>query len=264
MELSSDSIQFGNFVEHAASQCNQRRRDIQIAPIRSEMDAGKDDLFVTSLDQAPDFGENQIRIHAPAAPTHRGNDAERAVGITAVLNLDDGARTAGGSGMCARLKFLFQKDIAAEYFRSAGRSEVLMESRQGQSTNERFVRISCNVRDTRQVGEIFGCPLRIAAGNNDSRIRTAGTDPSNQLANIAVGLLGNRTGIDDNDAGSIRSRCRNSSRLQKFRPEWLRLPIVRRDSQNSRCGRFCCSFQSYTLGGGGGLAMLTRPAPADR
>src|SRR5213593_2167741 len=155
------------------------------------MNSRKNDFLVAANHQLSHFRDCRFRFNASAAPANRRNNTERTIRVTAVLDLNDGARASTGTDVRCGSEFTLQKDAAAQDFRAAVRAELVLEKIQSKSANQEFVRISHNEADLRKDCQLFRRALRVAAGDDDLRARIAGSDPSDRLANVAVCLGGN-------------------------------------------------------------------------
>ena len=107
-----------------------------------------------------------------------------------------------GSG----LELLLEKDIAAENFGAARGREVFIERVERKAPDNRLVRVSNNLFDAGHCGKFVRRPLGIAAGDDDAGFRTARCDSANQVANFAVGFVGNGAGIYNDNAGVVGCR----------------------------------------------------------
>src|SRR5262249_45918071 len=88
--------------KYSRDQIAKTRFRYQVAAVTTEEDSGQHDFFITTCYKFPNFLHGSIRINAPAPPPNGRNDAKRAVGVTAVLNLHDSARAGAGTEMRCR------------------------------------------------------------------------------------------------------------------------------------------------------------------
>ena len=67
--------------------------------VGAEEDAGEDELGVTGVGEAGGFGDGVVDGLAPEGGSELGDDAVGAVGVAAVLDLEEGALVGGLSGV---------------------------------------------------------------------------------------------------------------------------------------------------------------------
>src|SRR4030095_3807558 len=84
------------------------------------MDSRQHDFPIPAGHQYRNFMDHARPQQTPASSAHRRNDAERTIGVAAILHLHDRARSSTRAEMRLRLQLVFKKDIAAEDFRTAG------------------------------------------------------------------------------------------------------------------------------------------------
>ena len=65
---------------------------VQVAPVAAQIDPRKHHFLIAGLFQLPDLLQHLFRRQAAALPAHRGDDAKGAAGVTAILDLQRGAR----------------------------------------------------------------------------------------------------------------------------------------------------------------------------
>src|SRR5205823_444792 len=122
----AQSLETRNF-QGATDQFVEARLRMKIAAVCAQMDSREDDLFIAARDQAADFIQGRIRIDASAAASHRRNDAEGAIRVTAILDLHDRSRAAAGTQVGCGFQLALQEDAAANYFGAAMRGEVFIK-----------------------------------------------------------------------------------------------------------------------------------------
>jgi len=81
----------GGFTEDAAEKIFKFDARGQIAAVRAEVDATEDDFAVTRIAESPDFLGDGIGWEAAALAANEGDNAVRAAGVAAVLDLKRGA-----------------------------------------------------------------------------------------------------------------------------------------------------------------------------
>src|SRR5688572_4367361 len=99
----SQSFQTRVVVEDRNNEVPQSCPWIQIPTIRAQMNTGKDDFLVASMDQRSNFLDDSYQRQAAASSPNCRNNAEGTVGITAILHFNDCPRPAGG----AEVRFRF-------------------------------------------------------------------------------------------------------------------------------------------------------------
>src|SRR5207249_344945 len=105
--------------------------------------------------------------HAATASANRGDNAERAVRVAAVLDFHDCSCASAGTEMRRRPQLLLEENAAAKNFGAAVRGEVLVEDTESEFTDERLVRIADDVAHLRQVRQLLRRALRITARDDD-------------------------------------------------------------------------------------------------
>ncbi len=154
------------------------------------MHAGQDDLFRPASQCRLDI-ENNVR-HRTAAPfaACNGGNAERAVIITAILHLDEGARAAMQSGQrFTRNWFQIKRFLRGGSDTSATRWSL-----------RSFVTTCQNVRQIQRLLRLEGCP----AARRDNFIHTRPRHLTDLPARIRRGFVGHRAGIDDRHVRHLR------------------------------------------------------------
>ena len=86
-------------------------RAIQVAPVAAQIDSRKHHFLIAGVFQLPDLLQHFFRRQAAALPAHRGDDAEGAARVAAILDLQRGARAIVGKD---RRKMELFRDLAHE------------------------------------------------------------------------------------------------------------------------------------------------------
>jgi hypothetical protein len=69
---------------------------------------------------------------------------------------------------------------------------------------------------TRQSGQLFRRALRVATGDDNARMRIAGSNTPDQLPCFAIRFFGDSAGVDNNDIRGERRLRRHCHTVQQF------------------------------------------------
>jgi hypothetical protein len=176
-----------------AEKVEQVRVSFEFESECAKVNAGKNNLLETSLDERSDFCEHIFHSRASSRPAHLWNNTVGAMRIASILQLDQRA------SLPACLFHGRQKIIAvcikrrANYFDLRVRSALIEDLRQNLLFD-----IPHNKIDARQLGQKIRIAFGVASGHDDARSRIFSVYTTDRLANLLIGAVSNSAGIDYN------------------------------------------------------------------
>ena len=210
------------FFEYLADQARQRGLRLaglrcEIAPPAAEIDAGEDEFPAPGRNKAARLREDACGGQAARGAAGLGNHAEGTAVATALLDFEIGA------GLQTRMDGRFLKERMREAFihkhlrcgsRGLRRRADLNELRclrrreqvEGDGGRECLVTVADDGGDAGQGGDLVGCALGVAAGDDDACVGVAAVDAADVGAGGAVGFRGDGACVDQDQIGASGQR----------------------------------------------------------
>ena len=183
---------------HRSHQRGEARSRQQVPAVVADVHAGQGDLAVAGLDQRLGLLDDHLRILAPTPPPRRGDDAERAPVLAAVLDLEEGPRASGDPSHGSARHLAGLGDGAHPHLRG-----VSLDKRADQLGEPVLLAIAEDEIHAGHARESIRIGLGEAAGDDDERIRIRPRDATYGLAVGEVGATRHRAGIDHVDLGGL-------------------------------------------------------------
>ena len=166
------------------------------------MNPGQHHFSKTVLDQIPDLPDDLLRRRTSTGSPDGRNDAIAALGITAVLYFDKRTRTA--SDLVSRTDIEATNPLKI-IPKNSGQLGLSCRSRSTLRMGERnqvvLVGVSRHHVHSSDGGQGRRVALGVAAGHHQAGLWILPMESSNQLANLLIGAVGDRTRIDDYHVG---------------------------------------------------------------
>ena len=156
------------FGEQTPQQIGQPHRAAGFPAPAAQIDAGEHHFSVLRAERAH-LLDDLVRADITALAAHKGNDAEGAAVVAAILNLEIGTRAIAGRH---RESAPSEYRAFRKYRRSeSGRDREHRRAVSQQSSDLRLVRIADHPFDARHLRQFIRRALRIAAGDQNARAR---------------------------------------------------------------------------------------------
>ncbi len=182
-----------------SQQLVQRRRRLQIPPVRSEVHAGQRDLLEAGAGDPVDLRHDSARRHAPGGASRCRDDAVGAWLRTAGLHPQRERGTAGDPGLDRR------SAAAVTVAEPLGCRQAEIGGQQRHDA--RLVAVRHDPEHVGEAAELVGTTSGVAPGDDHLRIRIDARQTPDRLPRALIGARGHRTGVDDHDVCVVR-RCR--------------------------------------------------------
>ncbi|MNN25323.1 hypothetical protein D3C81_1387940 [compost metagenome] len=160
------------------------------------MNSGQDKFLVSGFHQLMGLGHNRLRITAARQSARPGNDAEGTEVVAAILNLHKSPRPVGKARHIQLLEFPCLHNVADSVHRLAGFLNILHMGH-----NLLAVLVADHEINTRNIKNLTGRGLRIAARYGHNRLRIAAHGTADHLAAFFIAGIGYCTCVDQIDVG---------------------------------------------------------------
>ena len=195
--------------QNLPGQLTEFRSARQIRAITGQIDARQHDLGMATLDQRPDLIDHRAHRHRARIAAAKGNDAEGATMIAAVLHLHEYARQARLESFQQMRRHLAHRhdvgdrNLFARLKAKPGAVECRPRALPGLSPH--LVAIADDAIDLCHAGEHFGLCLGGAAGDDDPGRGPFALEPADRLPRLCNGLVGDGATVDEDGVGETRA-----------------------------------------------------------
>jgi hypothetical protein len=153
------------------------------------------------------FGDDPVGCGGTGLAADRGDDAEGAAVVAAVLNLEVGTGTVSGGTLDGGLEeFVLIEDVADVDFGVVGGGVAGDDV-----ANEAFVGVADDPGNALDLGKLFGGTLCITASDENAGRGVVALNTADDLADVLVGGGGDGTGVEDDEGRVIRAGSRGKA-----------------------------------------------------